>query len=248
MTKKFESKNSKINQIMFKNKLMMRPTPIIKISPPKQQFHKYYSPENKFDKIPLILNLINDMNDYRKTMKNQKYKLRFSKLNKINDPQVNSKKNANIYKNNINNFNKDCSKKSPEVSKILPKNIIISLPNQNSETSLETHNSLIVSNNNFNIAKLPKKNIEQNYNCNININMEKNIIMDKWEDNNPENQKETVIFSNDINEGESEMSIKTIDILTNTYSDITSKSSSSFINYKLGQESKEEISSISSLK
>ena len=78
--------------------------------------------------------------------------------------------------------------------------------------------------------------------------MEKNIIMDKWEDNNPENQKETVIFSNDINEGESEMSIKTIDILTNTYSDITSKSSSSFINYKLGHEITEENSNFSSLK
>jgi hypothetical protein len=226
----------------------MKSVPLIKIFTPKQQFQKYMSPEKEFEKIPLILNLINGMNDIRKTMKNQKYKLRFNKLNRSKDSRINSEKMANPYKNKINKFNKDCFQESPEEEKILPEIKIISLGSKNSETSAETHKSLQVPNNNFNIAKLPKKNIEQNYNCNININMEKNIIMDKWEDNNPENQKETVIFSNDINEGESEMSIKTIDILTNTYSDITSKSSSSFINYKLGQESKEEISSISSLK
>ena len=248
MAKKFESK-IKINQTIEKNNLMMKSVPLIKIFTPKQQFQKYMSPEKEFEKIPLILNLINGMNDIRKTMKNQKYKLRFNKLNRSKDSRINSEKMANPFKNKINKFNKDCFQESPEEEKILPEIKIISLGSKNSETSAETHKSLQVPNNNFNIAKLPKKKIETHYNGNINnINMEKYTIKDKTEDINPENKKEVIIFSNEINEEKSGISIDTIDILTNTNSDITSKNSSSFINYKLGHEITEENSNFSSLK
>ena len=194
-----------------------------------KEIHKNDSINKKQKNNRIILELLNDINNTEKRIRQQNIKLiqnEFFKNRHYNEnkceKRLNSKSKAKIN----NNKSKSKSKSKNEIiMKTLQKNV--------------NKNSICYRNNSKRtLDKISKPNIltKQNSKKNIiTLNVKRNTY--KKDNQNKEQFKEIIKYTDNFYKDNKKLSIKSIDIPTNTNSGITSMNSSLFINYKLGGES-----------
>ena len=181
----------------------------------------------------IILQLLNDINNTEKIIKKQNTKLIQNEIfknrhnNEINfEKRLNSKSKVKI------------SNKSKSKSKSKNKSKNENGTNMKTLQIYKNPNSICYRNNSKKtIEKIAKPNLLTKQNRKINIitlNVKRNTY--KKENQNEEQYKEIIKYTDNFYKDNKKLSIKSIDIPTNTNSDIVSKSSSLFINYKLGGE------------
>lgn len=203
--------------------------------------YRSLSPKNKIKRNTLIIRLINDINSMEKQIQFENKKLLWNKFIKsksshnrikcLNNKMKNSKLKATKYSNK-NIFNNKSNQ-----NKIITSNKVRNSTSQNSTCASKNikkklNYNKIIKNKKSNIIRLPFK---------LFINKKSNNKNDIVK----ENSKEIIKYVNTFYKDNKQISIKSIDIPTNTNSDISSMNSSFFINYHLGNETIDEIENIS---
>lgn len=173
------------------------------------------SPKIELIKIPKILN-----------SENKKNQIQIQNKNLLLDKYQNYFKNKTI-RNNSNNSYRNIFNKDYNINKIL----LYKKTRTNSKKNNKTNsNNASLKKEKVNIIKLPVRK------C-----LDKPTIKNNNMKNPNESSKEIFQYTNDSKQDNTHLSIKSIDIPTDTNSDNTSKSSSLFINYKLGKDITDEF-------
>lgn len=177
----------------------------------KKEIKKNHSIDKKKIKNSILLQLIDDINNTEKQLKKENQKLIENELYK----HRNIKKNNDKIISSEAKIKKNKSIKLVQVPPVSHKNLTKILKNDEKMILPLQKSSRIT------IIQIPiKKNKVKNE--------DKNIKEEKY--------KETINYTNNFYKDSKQSSIKSIDIPTNTNSDISSVNDSFFINYKLGSE------------
>ena len=204
--------------------------------------YRSLSPKNKFKRNPLIKRLINDINSMEKQIQLENKKLLWNKFikSKSSTNRIkylnNNTKNLKLKTTKYSNKNIFNSKSNP--NKIIKSKKVRNSTSQNSTCASKdikkqlNYNKISLNNKKSNIIRLPFK---------LSMNKKSNNKNDTVK----ENSKEIIKYINAFYKDNKQISIKSIDIPTNTNSDISSMNSSFFINYHLGNETIDEMENIS---